>query len=266
MTMARYGQPRDEPFYWWGPVWAPQHSRTLTQLVNQELLSAREAAVLAVLYRRGASLFVISRTSGACKSTLLDAIVQSGSQYRDRIYLRGSYETFDFLDGVDVRRCCLLVNEISPHLPIYLWGGGVGRFLHAAAAGYQLCATSHAADARSFIHLLTTRPLDVPLAEVHRPKVVVTLSSTTVGEDTIYGVRSISAITPGTTPQGTALNIIAERGEPGTGVQVFPEALASFLQAADIETIGFFEEAAEFGQLLNAAADSHGAGPRRDES
>ncbi|CAN5733341.1 hypothetical protein BH20CHL4_BH20CHL4_06180 [soil metagenome] len=258
MTLGRYELPRGEPFYWWGPVLVQPGSQTLGQLVGQQMLSAQEAAVLAALLRRGASIFVVSLASGAGKSTLLDAVVQSGPAHRGNVYLRGAYETFRFLDECDPQRTCLLVNEISPHLPIYLWGSGVRTFLHAAGTGFQLCATVHAVDATSFIHLLTSPPLDVPLADVNRPKVVVTLHPVGSDGDVRRSVRSITAITPGTTAQATALNDIAERLEPGGPVQIFRERLASFLRVAGLEPAGFYEEVTAFRNSLSDRAGSAG--------
>lgn len=262
MTITRTGLPRDEQFYWWGPAWTKRHPQTLAQLVEREVLSADEAAVLAALFDRGVSIVVISLASGAGKSTLLDAIVQSGSQHRQRIYLRGGYETFDFLDFAQPGHSCLLVNEISPHLPIYLWGPGVGAFMHAAAEGYQLCATAHAADARSLIHLLTSPPLNVALSDVHQPKVVVSLDARGGGESAGHTVHTITAITPGTTAQATALSVIAEHGEAGMDVRLDRDALVSLLHDAGLGGAGFFEAADRFRESLTAPATGGGGANR----
>jgi hypothetical protein len=239
MRFNRQTMPRDEPFYWWGPALARREPQSLPQLVEREMLSAEEAVLLSVLYRQGASIFIVSLTSGAGKSTLLDAIVQSGVEFRELIYLRGLYETFDFVDGADRARASLLVNEISPYLPIYLWGPEVRGVFELAGQGYQLCATVHAADTGPLVHLLTSPPLSVPLNLVHQPKVVVVLNGLEQGGGQVV---SVAAVTPGGTPQSTVIQRLSRSSEPGAPARIEAEALTSFLHVAGLDEAGFFQE------------------------
>jgi hypothetical protein len=254
MPINRNTLPREEPFYWWGPAWTPRESRSLEQLVERSMLSAHEAATLAVLFQRGASIFVVSLTSGAGKSTLLDAIIRSTGAHRELVYLRGLYETFDFLDSADPCRSCLLVNEISPHLPIYLWGQGVRTVLRATADGYQLCATAHVADVESFIHLFTSPPLSVPLSLVHQPKIVVILNRRDPDREAASSVRSITAIAPGASPQATSVTVLAGHSDPDLAGRVDAAALASFLRQASLEERGFFEAVDQFRRAVTSSA------------
>lgn len=159
------GQPRyEQPFYWWGPGWQPRPERTLRDLLADGVLTAEQAAFLWAALARRWSLVVAGGPSGIGKSTLLAALLPLMPPTTRHIYLRGSYESFAFLDdaSMDPDQAALLINEISPHLPIYLWGPGVQRALELRKAGHTLLATAHARTPIEFFQLLTGSPLRVP--------------------------------------------------------------------------------------------------------
>jgi len=81
-----------------------------------------------------------------------------------RVYLRGCYETFAFQREASYSplTTTMLVNEISPHLPIYLWGPAVQRTLVAGGDGCQILATAHGRSVVNFVGSLTGSPLRVP--------------------------------------------------------------------------------------------------------
>jgi type IV secretory pathway ATPase VirB11/archaellum biosynthesis ATPase len=126
------------------------------------VLSADLAALLAELVARRASIVVAAGPSGAGKTTLLTALLDALPPETRRVYLRGCYEPFDFLAATEPGRTALLVNEISGHLPIYLWGPGVRRLLEARQAGYQFAATAHATGLDDFVAGLAGYPLRLP--------------------------------------------------------------------------------------------------------
>jgi len=149
-----------EPYGWWGPGGRQPGSLSLAGLVVAGTLSLPAAAFLAAAVRQRWSLAVIAGPSGAGKSTLLSALLPWLPPHTRRFYLRGGYERFAFLDdpATDPHRSAVLCNEISPHLPIYLWGDGVERLLVARRRGFQIAATAHAADALGFVRLLSGPP------------------------------------------------------------------------------------------------------------
>ena len=153
----------DEPYCWWGPGWRSPTPRTLADLVRGGMLTLPLASLLAAAVERRWSLTVVAGPSGTGKTTLLSALLPwLGSDTR-RFYLRGSFEPFAFLAdrGVTPQTSTILCNEISPHLPAYLWGEGVGRVLLAREQGFQVLATAHAADALDFVRLLAGPPLRI---------------------------------------------------------------------------------------------------------
>src|SRR5262245_28755713 len=108
----------------------------LDDLVAAGSLSRELAVVLKTLVERRASIVVAAGPSGAGKTTFLSALLDHLPEATTRIYVRGCYEPFDFLRETNPASSALLVNEISPHLPIYLWGPGVRQTFEAAKSGY----------------------------------------------------------------------------------------------------------------------------------
>ena len=159
---------RTRPFHWWGPRWERPEPRGVAGLVADGTLDLGSAARLALLAEGGASLVVCAGPSHAGKTTLLTACAALLPPEVARRYPRGAFESFAFLaePGFEPGRAALLVNEISPHLPVYLWGPGVAVALRAAAAGCQLLTTAHARSGEEFVRSLAGPPLRVPLGLV----------------------------------------------------------------------------------------------------
>lgn len=200
MTIGRFDAPRDKPFFWWGATERIQPVPTLADLIQRGSIGEEQAAVLLLLIERGASIFTISEASGAGKSTLLASLVEASVPSRKRIYLRGNYETFDFLGTAGPAQTVLLLNEISPHLPAYLWGTGVHRVLDCMRQGYQILGTAHAASGPAFIQLLTSPPLRVPVDAAIQAYTIVRLADPGVSESGLLHVASIAGIIPGPEP------------------------------------------------------------------
>jgi energy-coupling factor transporter ATP-binding protein EcfA2 len=167
----------DEPFAWWGPAWRTPPPRGLADLIDDGVVTVDQAARLLALVTNRASIVVVAGPSRAGKSTLLAALAAALPESTRRIYPRGCYEPFAFVDDPAARpaETALLINEISPHLPVYLWGPGVGRVLRLGAAGYQLFATAHARDVDDFVASLASPPLRLSLREIAAFQVVAIL-------------------------------------------------------------------------------------------
>ncbi|MCA9881034.1 MAG: hypothetical protein KC442_24715 [Thermomicrobiales bacterium] len=154
----------ETPFSWWGSGPAPASPLTLPELLGNGTLALEEAAILWAALAQRRSLTVIGGPSGLGKTTLLHALLPALPRETHRVYLRGCYETFAFLSDsrLSPDRCVLLANEISPHLPVYLWGTAVQRTLEARSRGYPLLATAHGRSVTEFVASLTGSPLRVP--------------------------------------------------------------------------------------------------------
>jgi energy-coupling factor transporter ATP-binding protein EcfA2 len=122
------------------------------------------AALLWAALARRRSLAVVAGPSGTGKSTLLRALLAFLPHDTRHVFLRGCFETFAFLadPAIVPRQTALLINEISPHLPVYLWGPAVERVVAASERGFCVLTTAHAASVDQFIGGLAGSPLRLP--------------------------------------------------------------------------------------------------------
>lgn len=163
-----------EPFGWWGQrVDGPR--RSISALVAGGVLTARVAAFLWLALEHRATLVVAAEPHGAGKTTFLTALLDFLPAATAPTFLRGWYERFAFLETTTPGTAYLLCNEISSHLPIYLWGRGVRRVFEAVAAGYGMATTVHGGGAADVLALLTAYPLEVPLEQAAGIDFVLTL-------------------------------------------------------------------------------------------
>jgi hypothetical protein len=92
------------------------------------------------------------------------------------IYVRGLYERFEFVADTAPDYVYILCNEISAHLPTYLWGPGVRTLFDALQRGFRMATTMHAGSGGEVLKQLTSHPLNVPAAQTALLDLVVTLS------------------------------------------------------------------------------------------
>src|SRR5215211_1754230 len=111
---------RSLPEGWWGPVWNRPRIRSLPELVAGQLLNARMAAALWSLVEQGRSLLIAARCGGAGKSTLVTSLLDAVPPERPRCFARGVHQDQGELSRLKTGSA-ILVNEISPHMPIYCW-------------------------------------------------------------------------------------------------------------------------------------------------
>ena len=185
-------QPWEQPFCWWGPPWAPPTPMSLAELVEQGVIEAKQAVRLADHVRRGRPQVVAALRSGTGKSTLAHALMEAIDPERSRVYVRGSYEPFDWLGSSNPERTTLLVNEISDHLLVYCWGSCAKRVLALAASGYQVIATLHADSPASFLALLRSLQIGESEDEIVALDIVVFLDITASGQRHISDIMHIS--------------------------------------------------------------------------
>lgn len=140
------------------------------------------------------SLAVVAKSSGAGKTTLLTSLLDLYPESLDHVYIRGQHETFDFADSVALEKSLLCVNEISPHLPAYLWGKRVGETFGLVERGARLVATAHADSAGDFLGMLLRPPLAVSGTAVARLDLILAIGVETGG---LGHLAEITAVLPG---------------------------------------------------------------------
>jgi hypothetical protein len=90
------------------------------------------------------------------------------------VYTTGMYEDFDFKDQVTPETTCVLANEVSDHLSIYMWGRVARTLLRLPQEGYAVATSCHA-DAIDDVLDMLTRDLRLASADVAHLGVIVNI-------------------------------------------------------------------------------------------
>jgi hypothetical protein len=134
----------DMPVAWWGWSWEPPVPMSITALVAARDLDARSAALAWLVLAGHGSVLIAAEEPHSGKTTTLTALLDLLPARLTRIYLRGGAETFEFRERAAPPRTLLLANELSSHLPVYLWGAKAVRTFRMLRDGYALGSTLHA--------------------------------------------------------------------------------------------------------------------------
>ena len=132
------------PEGWWGYHWSLPRPMSAVEIVGSGVIDGRLMATLWAVLARRRSVMLSSEAPMAGKTTTLSALVDFLPDQTVGVFLRGWSEDFSWLDEVGADRGYLLVNEMSDHLPIYVWGRNARGALILAGRGYGLGATMHA--------------------------------------------------------------------------------------------------------------------------
>lgn len=134
------------PYAWWGWHWTPPVPLSIVEMIDAGTLDRRAAALLWLLLGSRRSVLLASEPPMSGKTTLLSALISFLPPDTQLVFLRGLSETFDYTRLADSRRAYLLVNELSSHLPVYLWGRKAQAMFRTLRDGYGVGATMHADD------------------------------------------------------------------------------------------------------------------------
>jgi hypothetical protein len=130
---------------------------SIAQLIAARSLDARTAALLWTIIERHRSVIVSGPTDptpGVGKTTTLNALLEFLPVGSTLVYTVGMYEDFDFLADTEPGATCVLANEVSDHLPIYMWGRVARRLLTLPDAGYAVATSCHADTIHDVLHML----------------------------------------------------------------------------------------------------------------
>ncbi|MGH2401211.1 MAG: hypothetical protein ACRDE6_00740 [Candidatus Limnocylindria bacterium] len=132
------------PEGWWGYHWAPPRPMSAVELIGTPTIDSRLMATLWAVVSRRRSVMLSSEAPQAGKTTALSALVDFLPDDTTGIFVRGWWEEYDWLDEIPPDTGYLLINEMSDHLPIYVWGRAARGALMLAGKGWGLGATMHA--------------------------------------------------------------------------------------------------------------------------
>ena len=132
------------PEGWWGYHWAPPTPMSAVELIGTPAIDSRLMATLWAVVSRRRSVMLSSEAPQAGKTTTLSALVDFLPDDTTGIFVRGWWDEYDWLDEIEPGTGYLLINEMSDHLPIYVWGRAARGALMLAGKGWGLGATMHA--------------------------------------------------------------------------------------------------------------------------
>lgn len=161
--------PRDpyERYYW---HYESRRQLSMAQIIALNSVDVETAALVWLLLEQGASLTVAGPTDpqpGVGKTTTLNALLQFLPEGTALAYMSGMYENFAFTRSPDINPATTyaLCNEVSDHLPIYMWGRIARRYLTLPAQGYHVATSVHADTIddviRMYRHDLRLMPVDI---------------------------------------------------------------------------------------------------------
>ncbi|MGE5335134.1 MAG: hypothetical protein ACM3N4_10575, partial [Nitrososphaerota archaeon] len=130
-------------------MWHYDSDRQLSvaQLIALGSLDTRTAALLWLLIERHRSVIVSGPTDptpGIGKTTTLNALLSFLSPGTTLVYTTGMYEDFDFKSVVEPETTCVLANEVSNHLRIYMWSDVARALLRLPQEGFAIATSCHA--------------------------------------------------------------------------------------------------------------------------
>src|SRR5206468_7528026 len=129
---------------WWGWYWDPPIPMSVIELLEARNMDARTAAFCGMVLEAHGSMLIAAEQPHSGKTTTLTALLDFLPNDVRRVFLRGWVETFDYLKQTAPDRTILLGNELSSHLPVYLWGPKAVRVFETLRKGYALGSTLHA--------------------------------------------------------------------------------------------------------------------------
>jgi hypothetical protein len=170
--------PRD-PYerFWWH--YDSRRQLSTAQIIALGSVDVKTVAMVWLLLEHGASLTVAGPTDpqpGIGKTTTLNALLQFVPEGTALAYMSGMYEDFAFtqLPDIEPARTYALCNEVSDHLPIYMWGRVARRYLTLPARGYHIATSVHADTIDDVIHMYQ-HDLRVSVDDVRRLGLVVNI-------------------------------------------------------------------------------------------
>lgn len=142
-------------------MWHYESDRPLSvaQLVSLGSLDASTGALLWLLIEHHVSVIVSGPTDptpGVGKTTTLNAMLDFLPAGSALVYTLGMYEDFAFRQepGVDPATTCVLANEVSDHLRIYMWAGAARRLLRLPKDSYAIATSCHADTVEDVLRML----------------------------------------------------------------------------------------------------------------
>ena len=252
-------------------MWHYDSDRALSvaQLIALGSLDARTAALLWLLVERHQSLIVSGPTDptpGIGKTTTLNALLGFLPPGTTLVYTTGMYEDFGFRDEVEPAATCVLANEVSDHLRIYMWGGVARKLLRLPGDGYAIATSCHADTVDDVLSMLQ-RDLRLPAETVRGLGIVINIG--VVGRvwpprRRFLTVNFLAPQPPDGAPDDVRLIPLAEwQSSTDTFAPATDAALAEVAAVVDMPLADFCAALERRQRLLEELSEGRGVGPSR---
>jgi hypothetical protein len=227
----------------------------LAALVQNGTLDLDLAAMLWLTVAHRGSIVVAAAPRLAGKTTLLSAVTDLVAPDVEVVYTHGEAEDFAFLQDTQPQRTLIVVNEVSDHLPIYLWGSRVTRVFEAMKLGYAVAATLHADTAEEALGVLLDADGAMTPDLVAGLCLIATLAVVGQGADVTRRVSAAHVVLP-TTAGRPGLDLLAE-WDPGSDNfrHADPEARSGLARRLRIEASAMDEGLSRRRAALEALRD-----------
>jgi type IV secretory pathway ATPase VirB11/archaellum biosynthesis ATPase len=151
---------------WWGTLRG--EPLTVADLVARSTLTPPAAATLGWTIQHGVSLFVAAGPPGAGKSTVANALLEFLPDDAQVYVTSGGRDRLQLPSTSGPRY--LLINELSAHMPMYLYGPAASRAFELLRDGVRMIGTLHARSAAEAVHVMCyeseSKPRDIACAFV----------------------------------------------------------------------------------------------------
>jgi hypothetical protein len=240
---------------------------SVAQLIALGSLDASTAALLWMLIEHHESLIVSGPTDptpGVGKTTTLNALLGFLPGGSNLVYTVGMYEEFEFTSEVQPELTCVIANEVSNHLPIYMWGRAARRLLKLPEQGFAIATSCHADTVRDVLEMLTD-DLKVPASDIRRLGIIVNIGL--VGRlwpprRRFLTVNFIRPSPDGTTPVSKVEMIPLVSWDPTTDGFLPPEedALGEIASTLAMPPLELAQELAGRTEIMRTLSEGNGAG------
>jgi type IV secretory pathway ATPase VirB11/archaellum biosynthesis ATPase len=165
----------------------------MAELIACDTLSAEGAAALWWTIERGASVFVAAGPPGAGKSTVANALLEFLPRDAAVYATAGGRDRLEVPDAPGP--VYLLVNELSGHMPLYLYGGAAQRAFALLDTGMRMLGTLHARSAAEAVRVMCYEA-EIARDEIRVPFVFAVISAGWVGREIVRRVVELGFLAP----------------------------------------------------------------------